>query len=71
MTTRSTSPEGHVLRGLLTPLGLIRAVSEYSQRHGLHSDWLVDEIAPEAERAIARYVDGATVLSRARPATAR
>ena len=104
----SERPEGIVLGGLLTPLGLIQAVSEYSQRHGIRSGlaiikrrflrafasagvrfheiagarliypvdgpaspyfhrhldpvvpvyWLVDEIAPAAEQAIARYVDG-------------
>ncbi len=101
-------PEGLGLGGLLTPLGLIQAVSQYSQRYAFraglalikrrflrafasagvrlheiaggrliypadglaapyfyrHLDpvvpvyWLVDEIAPEAEQAIARYVDG-------------
>lgn len=104
----SERAKGLVLGSLLTPLGLIQAVSEYSQRHGLRSGlalikrrflrafasagvnfheiaggrliyprdglaspyfyrhldpvvpvyWLVEEIAPEAEQAIARYVDG-------------
>ena len=104
----SERAEGIGLLGLLTPLGLIQAVSQYSQRQGLRSGlalikrrflrafasagvhfheiaggrliypadglaapyfyrhldpvvpvyWLVEEIAPEAERAIARYVDG-------------
>ena len=104
----SERAEGPGLGGFLTPLGLIQAVSEYSQRRGLRSGlalikqrflrafaaagvrfheidggrliyprdglaapyyyrhldpvvpvyWLVEEIAPEAERAIARYVDG-------------
>ena len=104
----SERPEGIVLGGLLTPLGLIQAVSEYSQRHGIRSGlaiikrrflrafasagvrfheiaggrliypadglaapyfyrhldpvvpvyWLLQGIAPEAEQAIARYVDG-------------
>ncbi len=104
----SERAEGIGLLGLLTPLGLIQAVSQYSQRQGLRSGlalikrrflrafasagvrlheiaggrliypadglaapyfyrhldpvvpvyWLVDEIAPEAEQAIARWVDG-------------
>lgn len=103
----SERSEGIGLGGFLTPLGLIQAVSLYSQGHGLcaglalikrrflrtfasagvhlhevaggrviyphdgpnspyfyrHKDpvvpvyWLGDEIAPEAEQAIARYVD--------------
>ncbi len=101
-------PEGLGLGGFLIPLGLIQAVSQYSQRQGLRSGlalikrrflrafasagvrlheiaggrliyprdglatpyfyrhldpvvpvyWLVDEIAPAAEQAVARYVDG-------------
>jgi hypothetical protein len=100
-------PEGIGVGGLLTPLGLIQAVSQHSQRQSLRSGlalikrrflrafasagvrlheitggrviypadgpaspyfyqhrdpvvpvyWLIDEIAPEAERAVARYVD--------------
>jgi hypothetical protein len=106
-------PEGLGLGGFLTPLGLIQAVSQYSQRQGLRSGlalikrrflrafasagvnlheiaggwliyprdglaapyfyrhldpvvpvyWLVEEIAPEAEQTITRYVDRRSLAS--------